>query len=180
MPPRPGRFCFTIRKMDKRSSKTLAKIYEGFSICLQKSPYSLIKVRDIIRQAKISPTGFYAHFKTKDEVLRGLLANVFLTVKCSRLEAKEEERISLLFVRMDINAPYLISFLPIQDNCDLLRNAFLPWCRTFLPNTLSKQRKSLASSFVADSLIAYLKADEKEGKMEIQDALKMTINVFIR
>ncbi len=108
-----------------------------------------------------------------------MLANVFLTVKCNRLGEKEEERINLLFVRMDANEPYLSSFLRIQENNDLLRNSFIPWCRNFLSSSLSKQTKALCSAFIADTLMAYLRTNEKEGKMEIQDALKKILNVFI-
>ena len=164
--------------MDKRSSKTLAKIYEGFSICLQNSPYSSIKVRDVIKEAKISPTGFYAHFKSKEEVLRGLLANVFLTVKCRKFGENDEERLDLLFIRIEANGLFLSSFLIIQENKDTLRNALIPWCRSFLPTSLPKQTKSLCSCFIADALINYLKEDEKDDKLEIQDAIKKALSAF--
>lgn len=108
-----------------------------------------------------------------------MLANVFLTVKCTKFGENDEERLNLLFIRIEANSPFLSSFLIIQENADTLRNAFIPWCRSFLPTSWPKQTKSLCSCFVADALINYLKENEKDSKLEIQDAIKKVLSVFV-
>ena len=63
--------------MDQREKKTIAKIYRGLSDCLAEKDFAAITVGDILLKAGVSRSTFYAHFHTKEDVLRSFLWNMF-------------------------------------------------------------------------------------------------------
>jgi len=58
--------------MDRRQKKTRDAIFKAFTQLLTKKDYNQITVQEIIDAADIGRTTFYAHFETKDFLLRDM------------------------------------------------------------------------------------------------------------
>lgn len=63
--------------MDKRQQKTRATIIKAFNQLLISHNYNSITVQQIIDQANIGRSTFYAHFETKDMLLLSICADIF-------------------------------------------------------------------------------------------------------
>lgn len=63
--------------MDRRQRKTREAIIRAFTALLETQDYHQITVQDIIDGADVGRATFYAHFETKDYLLRSLCEDLF-------------------------------------------------------------------------------------------------------
>ena len=81
--------------MDRRQQKTKAAIFNAFEALLARKNYSQITVQEIIDEANVGRTTFYAHFETKDALLEELCTNLFDHVFSDRPGAETHHDFSL-------------------------------------------------------------------------------------
>ena len=63
--------------MDRRQLRTRRAIFSAFETLLARKRYEQITVQDIIEEADIGRTTFYAHFETKDSLLDAICDDLF-------------------------------------------------------------------------------------------------------
>ena len=76
--------------MDRRQQKSRAAIVQAFTLLVQKKPFERITVQEIIDQANVGRSTFYAHFETKDELLRSMCTDIFHHVFHHALPQEQE------------------------------------------------------------------------------------------
>ncbi|MBQ9276621.1 MAG: TetR/AcrR family transcriptional regulator [Clostridia bacterium] len=118
--------------MDKRVKKTRQQIYKAFAEVLKEKGYAKMTVEDILQESGVSRSTFYTHFKTKDDVLDSISANIFEHVFSHSLTVEETHDFSKSSI-FDYSHLLTHIFYHLHDEKELItailasssRNAFL-------------------------------------------------------
>ena len=102
--------------MDRRQKKTREAIFNAFTELLSKKHYNQITVGEIIEKADIGRATFYAHFETKDFLLKELCEELF----CHIFDATEKSGVKHKHI-FNCDAPssvilHLLQHLQKNDN----------------------------------------------------------------
>ena len=99
--------------MDRRQRKTREAIFNAFISLLSKKDFEHITVGEIIKDADVGRATFYAHFETKDFLLKELCEELFCHIFDAMNENSEHKHI------FDCDAPdsvFLHLFQHLQKN----------------------------------------------------------------
>lgn len=154
--------------MDRRQRKTRNAIFEAFIFLLNEKSFNRITVGDIIRQADIGRATFYAHFETKDFLLKELCHELFCHVfDCMTGEGNNHSHIFNcdapdsvflhLFQHLQKNDNHILDLLSGSNNelfCSYFRSGLTALIKNH-PIALQKSRKNnLPEDFVVNHIAA--------------------------
>lgn len=143
--------------MDRRQRKTRMAIFSAFRTLMTKKKYEQITVQDIIDEANIGRSTFYAHFGTKDYLLKALCSDIFDHVFSGTLcsfSSKDHELETILthiFYHLQEEKENL-SALFSQESKDI----FLRYVNEYTETLFSPYTRNLPSEAPADYLLQYL------------------------
>lgn len=114
--------------MDRRQTKTKAAIYTAFSRLLKAKRYEQISVTDILAEADICRSTFYAHFETKDALLDTMCHDIFDHIfeggLCEYSPAADDLQTKLAHILWHLQAnAAIVSPLLLSDSADLFLKA---------------------------------------------------------
>lgn len=102
--------------MDRRQQKTRQAVFLAFTKLLEEKRYEKITVQEILDEANIGRSTFYAHFETKDELLKTICKELFGHIIDSAMDKTHKHGLYL-----DSNTPqsvfcHLLQHLQENDN----------------------------------------------------------------
>lgn len=63
--------------MHKKISATNEKIYNAFADVLLEKDYSDVRIQDVLDKSGVARSTFYAHYKTKEDLLKSICTTIF-------------------------------------------------------------------------------------------------------
>lgn len=111
--------------MDRRQRRTRTAIFEAFIALLSQKNYAQITVGEIIAQADVGRATFYAHFETKEFLLKAFCQELFAHVFASDGDAVHNDLFHCeapdsvflhLFYHLQKNDNHILDLLSGQNN----------------------------------------------------------------
>ena len=142
--------------MDRRQKKTREAIFGAFTELLSKKHYSKITVGEIIERADVGRATFYAHFETKDFLLKELCGELFCHIFDATEAGGEKHRhifacdapasvILHLLSHLQKNDNNILSLLACENN-----ELFLRYFKESLAELIKKKPQILESEKARD------------------------------
>ena len=155
--------------MDRRQQKTRKAIYRAFTTLLEKKSYNNITVQDIIDEADIGRSTFYAHFDTKDDLLQALSTEIFAHVFSEEPHKEQTHDFSAGPEGMSAKVTHILYHL--QDNRAYIRSLlssesgelFMRYFKTHLRKVFELALHEREQSVPRDYLLNHMVCDFAES-----------------
>lgn len=144
--------------MDRRQKKTRTAIFSAFCKLLAKKRYDKITVQEIIDEADVGRTTFYAHFETKDLLLNAMCDELFYHVfkpESCEWQGKDdilENRLAHILWHFKENNSTL-SALILSDSSDLFLRYFKTHLSSLFKSFLNTSTEQDKNSFLLLGLV---------------------------
>lgn len=181
--------------MDRQQQKTRNAIFSAFNGLLSKKRYDKITVQEIIDKANVGRTTFYAHFSTKDDLLREMCTTLFNHVFSDVLEVEKTHDFSMSLDRTDTMITHMLYHL--RDNKKNILGVmscesgelFLQFFKQYLNSVLAKKMMPVACLHLPEDFIInhisgsfinmvqwWIKGRMKQSPEDLAEYFKAVIN----
>ena len=149
--------------MDTRQQKTRRAIYAAFTKLLETRSYSSLTVQEIIDAADIGRSTFYAHFETKDDLLKALCKDIFdhvfsdepgceKTHDFSQRHQDTRDRITHVLYHLRDNRGYLRGILASESG-DVFMRFFKEYLAVLFENVGEKGSADIPRDYVLNHMV---------------------------
>ena len=104
--------------MDRRQQKTRKAIFDALGDLLETKRFEHITVQEIIDAANIGRSTFYAHFETKDDLLKAMCTDIFHHIFTSALPQEFQNDFSKGIQNLELKLGHILYHLR-ESKCNL-------------------------------------------------------------
>lgn len=97
--------------MDRRQQKTRKAIFDSLRMLLEKKCFESITVQEIIDEANIGRSTFYAHFETKDDLLKAMCTDIFYHIFNEELPQEAERDFATGIPNLELKLSHILYHL---------------------------------------------------------------------
>lgn len=149
--------------MDRRQKKTRTAIFQAFSKLLETKRFRNITVQEIIDEANIGRSTFYAHFETKDALLKAMCSDIFDHVFSHELMSEKthdfskapyglEGKITHILYHLKDNKKDICGILSCEDG-ELFMDYFKQYLRQLFSNYMKSASIEAPLEFTVNCLV---------------------------
>ena len=145
--------------LDRRQKKTREAIFRALQKLMERKQFGSITVQEIIEEADIGRSTFYAHFKTRDDLLRSLCSSIFEHVFTDLLP-QEDDAADLQ--NLDLKLGHILYHLKENEiNIKAIINTdneglFMNYFRQYLATLFARYVPAFSKNVPDDFLIRHL------------------------
>ena len=137
--------------MDKRILKTKAAVYSSLADLLLEKDFDALSVEDILERSGVSRSTFYAHFKTKGDVLDSISRNIFDHVFSHGLSKEHSHDFSAASI-FEYETFFVHILYHLKDEEKLIHAILLSSCKQRFFKDLRAKMTSLVHHCIHDGL----------------------------
>lgn len=149
--------------MDRRQQKTRQAIFRAFGDLLEKKSFGNITVQEIIDEANVGRSTFYAHFETKDDLLKAMCTDIFNHVFSDDLEQESnhdfshaghnfEKEITHILYHLQDNRKNLKGLLSCESGT-IFMNYFISYLHEMFPSYVEKLHRQAPTEYILNLAI---------------------------
>ena len=160
--------------MDRRVRKTINAVYDAFAEVLKEKDFADLSVEDILQRAHVSRSTFYAHFKTKADVLDSISRNIFDHVFSHALEQEESHDFSKASI-LDYEHLFTHVLYHLRDEKELIQSILATSCKVEFLNELREHIAPLIQRCLREGFFAKKDVPEELQLRHIEESFLSTV-----
>jgi len=174
--------------MDRRQIKTRKAIFKAFRTLLEKKRYDHITVQEIIDEADVGRSTFYAHFETKDLLLNAMCSEIFYHIfendPCPWVGRDDELQSRLSHILWHIHDEKTdLKGILLSDSSELFMSYFKEHLRLVFETHINDFKAEVPKDFLlnhltgsfAETVLWWMREDMKTSSETVADYfIKMT------
>lgn len=144
--------------MDRRQKKSRSAIFAAFSRLLRDKRYEHITVQEIIDEANVGRSTFYAHFETKDMLLKEMCSDIFDHILAGQMcqhetgRADLQSRLAHILYHLKDSESDIIGILS-SESADIFLRYLKEYLMTFFRIYLADFRTEVPEDFLLNHLV---------------------------
>lgn len=164
--------------MNKKIAATTEKIYEAFKEVLLKKEYNEIRIQDVLDASKVARSTFYAHYKTKEDLLKSICTSIFGHVFSHTLEEEKSHDFSKSSI-FDYKHFITHIFYHLHDERELITAIFASQSREIFCDFLRQAIRSFALACAENGFVCNKTLPERLKTDSIVESFILIIKYWL-